>query len=85
MSNIKIPGESIKTKKDAGKFLKDINNDIVDEGWVEHEHKMEDEKRNTNQELCKCIKDRVVLRFSMPWAPGQWESIFGGKRERKNE
>jgi hypothetical protein len=91
MSNIRIPGESIKTKKDAGKFLKDIDSGVVDEGWVEHQHKLDDHDRRTNQELYRVMQDHVADRvFSIQWPDGLYEKIFpkgknvagdGGERE----
>ena len=84
--NIKIPGESVRTKEDATKFLKDIEADVVDDGWVEHERKLDDQNKKYNKELYSCMKDRLVnCRFSFNYKPGQWESIFGGKREKKEE
>jgi hypothetical protein len=91
MSNVIIPGESIKTKKDAGKFLKDIDSDVVSDGWVEHEQKLDEKKRKTDAELYKIMKDRVEDRvFSIQWPDGLYEKIFpkgknvagdGGERE----
>lgn len=82
MANIKIQGEAIKTKKDAEKFLKDVDSPIVDEGWVEHTHKLDDKEKMWNKRLYDRLKDRLANhQFGFNWKPGQYEAIFGKKDE----
>ena len=86
MANIHIDGESIKTKKDAEKLLKDANASFVQDGWVEHQHKLDDQDKKYNKEMYKILKDRVKDRqFSFNYAPGQWEAIFCGGEGRDKE
>ena len=80
ISNVIIPGECIKTEKDAEKCLKDADADFLDEGWLEHEQIMEDKKRKNHEELYYRLKGRVANRqFAMPYSEGQFEQIFGKK------
>lgn len=83
---IHIPGECIKTKKDAEKLLRDTDADFMDEGWQEHEQRMEDKKRKNHEELYYRLKGRVANRqFAMPYKEGQWEAIFGHKEKSAGE
>lgn len=82
MSNVIIPGENVKTKKDAEKFLKDTGTDVsfLKPGWKEHKQKLKAEDRKYKKEMHRILKDRVKdRRFSMPYREGQWEKIFGKK------
>ena len=82
MANVHIHGEAIKTKEDATKLLKDANASFVQDGWVEHQQKMDDKDKKYEKEMYKILKDRVKDRqFSFNWAPGQYEAIFGKKDE----
>ena len=62
----------------------------MQDGWVEHQHNLDDKDKKYEKEMYKILKDRVKDRqFSMPWKDGQWEAIFGnGKgegREKEND
>ena len=85
MPNVIIPGESIKTKDDAKKFMKDHNASFMQEGWVEHKQKLNDKDRKYRKEMHHILKDRVKdRRFSFSYAPGQWEAIFGKKDKQED-
>ena len=83
MANVIIKGESIKTKKDAGKYFKDNdvdNNGILSDGWREREARCEDIDRKCDSCVYDVLKHNSVGKYyGFKWAPGQYEAIFGKK------
>ena len=77
MANIKIDGDSIKTKEDATKFLQDVDASFVKEEWKEHDTKLDDEERKYNKEMYKIMKDRVVDRvMAVTYPDGLYEKLY---------
>ena len=59
MANIIFPNESVKTKQDAEKFLKDTGTDVsfLKPGWKEHKQKLKAEDRKYNKEMYRILKE----------------------------
>ena len=85
MANVIIKGESIKTKKDAGKYFKDndVNdNGILSDGWREREAKCDDIDRKCDARVYDVLKHNSIGKYyGFHWKPGQYEAIFGKKNE----
>ena len=83
MANIKIPGESIKTKKDAEKFFKDndaTDTGITSDGWLDREARCESIDRKCDSCVYDVLKNNSYGKyFGFKWKPGQWEAVFGKK------
>ena len=86
MSNIKIPGESIKTKKDAEKCLKDHDASFLKEGWLEHEERRDMMDKKCDEKVYDVLKSNSYGKYyGINYKPGQWEQIFGKAEGRENK
>jgi len=85
--NIKV-GSSIKNKKDAKKFLKEVGFKTETDGWKEMKERHEKIDKEYKKVMCAGIKDRIPgRRVCFNYREGQFEQIFGGGegREKRND
>ena len=86
MANIHIPGDSIKTEKDAEKCLKDHDASFLRDGWLEHEEKRDEIDKKCDAKIYDVLKSNSYGKYyGFNWKEGQWERIFGGDEEREKE
>jgi len=89
MSNVIIKGESIRTKRDAEKCLKDHDATFLREGWREHEARRDEMDKKCDAKVYDVLKSNSYGKYyGVSWKPGQWEKVFGKKdegRDRTNE
>jgi len=51
----------------------------------EWEARSERKMGEADKVMNKCLADRATLRFFINWAPGQWEKIYGKKKDKKDQ